>query len=145
MTTVLQAQLEILADSEALGRRVADWLLAAATAREDGVFSVALSGGTTPRTLYERLAAPPYRDSFPWDRTHWFWGDERFVPHDDPRSNYRMVREALLSRVPIPATHRSRSASTAVPGNSDAVCPSGPNPSKVTSKSGRAGSSRFAP
>lgn len=105
MITAAQAQLEILSNSEALARRVADWLLAAATAKDDGVFSVALSGGTTPRTLYEHLAAPPYRDSFPWDRTHWFWGDERFVPHDDPRSNYRMVREALLSRVPIPATH----------------------------------------
>ena len=72
------------------------------TAKE-GVFAVALSGGSTPRRLYEHLAGPPYRDAFPWSRTHWFWGDERFVPHGDAQSNYRMVREALLSRAPIPA------------------------------------------
>jgi 6-phosphogluconolactonase len=102
MTSSSAAELEILADPEALARRVADWLLEAATAK-DGVFAVALSGGSTPRRLYEYLAGPPYRDRFPWSRTHWFWGDERFVPHDDALSNYRMVREALLSRVPIPA------------------------------------------
>ena len=49
------------------------------------------------------LLRPPYRKSFPWSRTHWFWGDERFVPYDDALSNYRMVRQALLSRAPIPA------------------------------------------
>jgi 6-phosphogluconolactonase len=53
--------------------------------------------------LYALLAELPYRERFPWPRTHWFWGDERFVPHDDALSNYRMVREALLSRAPTPA------------------------------------------
>lgn len=101
MTSLAEATLEILADPEALARRVADWLLAIATAKE-GSFAVALSGGATPRRLYEHLAGPPYRDAFPWSRTHWFWGDERFVPHDDALSNYRMVREAMLSRVRIP-------------------------------------------
>jgi len=101
MTRAPEAKLEILADPDALARRVADWLLAVATAK-DGVFSVALSGGSTPRRLYEHLAEPPYRGEFPWFRTHWFWGDERFVPHDDVLSNYRMVRETLLSRAPIP-------------------------------------------
>ena len=52
--------------------------------------------------MYERLATPAIASRFPWPRVHWFWGDERFVPHDDPASNYRMAREALLSRVPIP-------------------------------------------
>ena len=94
--------LDVLPDPEALARRAADWLLGAATAR-GGVFAVALAGGSTPRTLYEKLAGPPYRDAFPWARAHFFWGDERFVPHDDPESNFRMAREALLSRVPIPA------------------------------------------
>ena len=70
---------------------------------KEGTFAVCLSGGSTPQGLYERLAEAPYRDAFPWSRTHWFWGDERFVPHDDALSNYRMVREALLSRAPIPA------------------------------------------
>jgi len=99
-----RAELEILADAEALARRVADWLLELSTAR-GGVFTLALSGGKTPRRLYELLAGPPYRDAFPWHRTHLFWGDERFVPHDDESSNYRMVREAMLSRAPIPATN----------------------------------------
>ncbi len=101
MTGRSDAKLEILADPEALAHRVAAWMLEAAMAKE-GVFAVALSGGSTPRLLYQRLAGPPYRDAFPWFRTHWFWGDERFVPRDDALSNYRMVREALLSRAPIP-------------------------------------------
>jgi 6-phosphogluconolactonase len=104
MTVESQAQLEVLANDEALARRVADWLLAIATARA-GVFTVALSGGGTPRKLYELLSGPPYHDAFPWHRTHVFWGDERFVPHTDEASNYRMVREAMLSRVPIPAAN----------------------------------------
>jgi 6-phosphogluconolactonase len=99
-----EAKLETLADAEALSHRVADWLLEMATAK-DGIFAINLSGGSTPRRLYECLAGPPYRNTFPWSRTHWFWGDERFVPHDDALSNYRMVREALLSRVPIPTDH----------------------------------------
>src|ERR1700745_1798370 len=99
-----QAQLEILADPDALARRVADWLLAISTAGTS-VFTLALSGGGTPRRLYELLSGPPYHDVFPWHRTHLFWGDERFVPHNDESSNYRMVREAMLSRAPIPAAN----------------------------------------
>ncbi len=99
-----EAKLEILPDPEALARRVADWLLTMAKAR-DSAFSLALSGGSTPRRLYELLATSPYCDAFPWHRTHLFWGDERFVARDDALSNYRMVREAMLSRVPIPLTN----------------------------------------
>jgi 6-phosphogluconolactonase len=97
-----EIELQVLADPDALANRVADWMLGLATGTV-GAFAVALSGGSTPKRLYERLASPPYRDAFPWSRTHLFWGDERFVPHDDVLSNYRMVREALLSHVPIPA------------------------------------------
>jgi 6-phosphogluconolactonase len=97
-------KLEILADPEALAVRAADWLFEAA-ATKSGPFAVALSGGSTPRRLYERLAAPPYRDEFPWSRTHWFWGDERFVPVSDPQSNCRMVRESMLSHVPVPTVN----------------------------------------
>jgi 6-phosphogluconolactonase len=96
--------LEILADPEALARRVADWLLAAAVGSEKR-FAVALSGGSTPRRLYELLSDSPYREAFPWARTHWFWGDERFVPRDSPESNYCMVREAMLARAPVPAAN----------------------------------------
>lgn len=104
MTSRPEPKLEILANAEAFARRVAEWLLEMATAT-GGIFAVALSGGSTPRRLYQLLAGPPYRDAFPWSRTHWFWGDERFVPHDDALSNYRMAREALLSHAPIPAVN----------------------------------------
>jgi 6-phosphogluconolactonase len=96
-----EAKMEILADVGALSRRVAAWLLELALAKE-GTFAVCLSGGSTPQGLYQRLADAPCRDAFPWSRTHWFWGDERFVPHDDALSNYRMARLALLSRAPVP-------------------------------------------
>ena len=95
------SDMAIVADGAALAERAADWLLEAARA-SPGRIAVALSGGATPRLLYERLAAPPCRDVFPWSRVHWFWGDERFVPHDDPLSNYRMVHTALLARAPVP-------------------------------------------
>jgi 6-phosphogluconolactonase len=86
---------------ETLALDVAEWLCDLAQA-SDRAFAVCLSGGSTPRRLYECLAAPEIASRFPWNRTHWFWGDERFVPHDHPDSNYRMTREALLSRVSIP-------------------------------------------
>jgi 6-phosphogluconolactonase len=104
MTGSSTTRLEILSDAEALACRVADWLLAAAVGR-GGRFAVALSGGSTPRRLYELLTSSRYREVFPWARTHWFWGDERFVPHDSPESNYRMVREAMLAQAPVPAAN----------------------------------------
>jgi len=66
--------------------------------------SVALSGGSTPRVLYELLAnaGEPFRDQIAWDQTHFFFTDERHVPPDDPDSNYRMVNEAMFSRIPVP-------------------------------------------
>ncbi len=66
-----------------------------------GRFSMALSGGRTPRLLYENLASQ-YRDEIAWDMVHFFWGDERCVPKDHPESNYAMVESALISRVPVP-------------------------------------------
>jgi 6-phosphogluconolactonase len=66
--------------------------------------TVALSGGSTPRALYELLsdAGEPFRDQIAWDKTHFFFTDERHVPADHPDSNYRMVNEAMFSRVPVP-------------------------------------------
>src|SRR5215831_18978867 len=72
---------------------------ATAGARSEGRFSVALSGGSTPRSLYSLLAQ---NQSLPWDKIYFFFGDERHVPPDDAESNYRMVRESLFSKVPIP-------------------------------------------
>lgn len=85
-----------------------DAAVAAVDAR--GCFSVALAGGGTPRPLYARLAAAPYRDRVDWSRVQVFFGDERCVLPDHPRSNYRMAREALLDAVALPVAniHRPR-------------------------------------
>jgi len=88
-------------NAKTLARHVAEWLCSLARA-SDRPFAVSLSGGSTPRRLYELLATPEIVSRFPWNRTHWFWGDERFVPHDHPDSNYGMARDAFLSRVPVP-------------------------------------------
>lgn len=66
--------------------------------------ALVLSGGSTPRMLYTLLASQ-FRDRIPWPQVHVFWGDERYVPPDDPRSNYRMAKEALLDHVPCPAAN----------------------------------------
>ncbi len=66
-----------------------------------GKFSVALSGGSTPRALYRLLAAPPYREQVNWPELEVYFGDERCVPPTHADSNYRMAREALLDRVPL--------------------------------------------
>jgi 6-phosphogluconolactonase len=76
--------------------------LANAAIGHAGRFTVALSGGSTPRDLFQILAAPPYRDAIDWSKVYIFFGDERCVPPDDPDSNYRMAYETLLSQVPIP-------------------------------------------
>jgi 6-phosphogluconolactonase len=70
-----------------------------------GKFTVALSGGSTPKTLYSLLATMP---DIPWNKIFFFFGDERDVPPDDPESNYRMVNEALLSKAPIPKENAFR-------------------------------------
>ena len=69
--------------------------------------SVVLSGGSTPRTLYSLLASQ-FRAEIPWMHVHLFWGDERYVPPDDPRSNFRMAKETLLDHVPCPAANIHR-------------------------------------
>jgi len=72
--------------------------------------TVALSGGSTPKLLFELLADPnePFRDQLPWSDIHFFWSDERHVPPDHPESNYRMAYEAMLSRVPVIPTNVHR-------------------------------------
>jgi 6-phosphogluconolactonase len=96
-----RADIRIFQTAETLAHDAADWLCALAQASV-GAFAVCLSGGSTPRPLYERLATSAIAARFPWRRVHWFWGDERFVPHDHSDSNYRMVHEALFSSVPVP-------------------------------------------
>lgn len=94
----------VLPDIEALSRAVAEEairIIGSAVAQRN-TCALALSGGTTPRTLY-RLLGTAYKDQIPWGHVRLFWGDERYVPPEDPASNYRMVRETLLSATPIPA------------------------------------------
>lgn len=71
------------------------------TLKSSDRFTVALSGGSTPKGLFTLLASN-YRDRLPWNRVFFFWGDERHVPPDSAESNYRMASEALLSKVPVP-------------------------------------------
>jgi 6-phosphogluconolactonase len=92
---------DVQPDAEALADHAAAWLTERVQAA-GGRASVSLSGGSTPKRLYQLLAGPKYRDRFPWQKVHWFWGDERFVPKDDALSNYRMVREAMLDAAPVP-------------------------------------------
>ena len=94
-------RIDVSADPEALARRVAQWITDLAC-HAGGRFSVALSGGSTPKRLYQLLSGAPYREAMPWERVHWFFGDDRFVPWDAPESNYGMSREALLAKAPIP-------------------------------------------
>lgn len=86
--------------SQAAAEFVAELAVQSVAAR--GVFTLALSGGGTPRPLYERLGRPPYVDRVPWKQTHLFWGDERWVPPGDAESNFGMAAQALLSRIEIP-------------------------------------------
>ena len=88
-------------DPEALAHSVAQWITDLA-AGSRGRFAICLSGGSTPRRLYQLLAESPCREALPWERIHWFWGDERFVPWDHPDSNYGMVHAALLARASVP-------------------------------------------
>jgi 6-phosphogluconolactonase len=94
-------RIEVLPDPLALAHHVAEWMTKAALAARDS-FRVSLSGGSTPKTLYGLLASDEFRSRFPWQLVSWYWGDERFVPHDDPESNFRMTREAMLAKVPVP-------------------------------------------
>ena len=70
--------------------------------------NVALSGGSTPRRLFQMLAAEPFSGLIPWQSIHFFWGDERNVPPGHPDSNYSMTRELLLSHVPVPPANIHR-------------------------------------
>jgi 6-phosphogluconolactonase len=95
----------IFDNRETLSRAAADYIsqIAEASVAERGWFHLALSGGGTPRRTYELLAGPPHAERVAWAKLHVYWSDERCVPPGDPESNYRMAREALLERMPIPA------------------------------------------
>ena len=92
-------ELWVMRDGEAIAEEAARRIernLAQSSSR----LAVCLAGGSTPERLYRTLASEPFRSALPWNRIHWFWGDDRFVPQSDPRSNAGMVRRLLLDRVP---------------------------------------------
>lgn len=103
--TAIRVLPDAAALADAAARHVVESAQAAIQAR--GAFSIALSGGSTPRELHRRLAGP-LANEVDWSKLHVFFGDERCVPPDDPDSNYRMARETLLSQVPISPDHVHR-------------------------------------
>ena len=96
--------IEVLPDEAAVARRGAELFVRAARGalHARGAFIVALSGGSTPRRLYERLAQEPLRSSVDWSHVQLYWGAERCVLPDSPESNYRMASEAFVDHVPLP-------------------------------------------
>jgi 6-phosphogluconolactonase len=103
MSPAVRGNVEVFPASAELTAAAAERFVAAASAAIDATetFSVALSGGTTPRALFAALASAEYASRVQWSRVHLFWGDERCVPPDDEDSNYRMARETLLDHVPV--------------------------------------------
>jgi len=94
-----------VADAAALAKTAADRLLARIAANSDRV-AICLTGGSSPKRLYQLLATDAYRSQIPWHRVHWFIGDERFVPTDDSRNNMSMARAAFLDQcAPVANIH----------------------------------------
>ena len=102
--------MQIFADPDELARGAAAEFVARASEAVErrGLFTVALSGGSTPKILYTLLASESFRDRVPWAETHFFWSDERHVAPDHPDSNYHMANEAMLAHVPVPETNIHR-------------------------------------
>jgi 6-phosphogluconolactonase len=95
----------VLSDPQAVAREAAERLIVACGETGSERIAICLSGGSTPKVLYGLLAGPDYAARVPWERIHWFFGDDRVVPWDDERSNVRMVREAFGHGSRIPSTH----------------------------------------
>jgi 6-phosphogluconolactonase len=98
--------IRVAPDVAALARQAADTIqdVASTAISQAGRFSIALSGGSTPKTLFELLAAE-YKQKIDWSNSHIFWSDERCVPPDDADSNYKMARETLLDHISLPASN----------------------------------------
>lgn len=97
--------LHIYKDAEELTDALANWMegIIEQTLKAKEKFTLALSGGETPKLLYTKLAAWPYNEKIAWNRIEIFWGDERIVPFDDDRNNAKMAYDYLLNKVSIPA------------------------------------------
>lgn len=107
----MEREIRILSDGTAIAKRAAQEFVQAAVLAVSckGYFRVALSGGSTPKALYNLLVSDPaLRSRVPWDKIHLFFGDERHVPPDHADSNFRMATEAMISRAPLKAEQVSR-------------------------------------
>ena len=96
-------ELHISKDAGQLSESLAEWIknyILDVLSKQDR-FTFVLSGGSTPKVLYQLLANEPYRDAIAWEKMHFFWGDERFVPFEDDRNNARMAFETLLNKVGV--------------------------------------------
>jgi 6-phosphogluconolactonase len=107
-----------VADPAALAAAAAERLLARITANS-GRVAICLTGGSSPKQLYQLLATDAYRSRIPWERTHWFIGDERFVPASDPLNNMGMARSILLDRLAPAANIHPIPTATADPADPD--------------------------
>ncbi|MBS1947334.1 MAG: 6-phosphogluconolactonase [Bacteroidetes bacterium] len=94
----------IFKTADEFNHAVADWMVdcIAKTLQTKDRFTLVLSGGNTPKALYQLLSTTPYRERINWEKIHFFWGDERYVPFNDNRNNARMAYETLLNHVPVP-------------------------------------------
>lgn len=96
--------LTVVADNVALARAAVERITARLRPARDRI-ALCLTGGSTPERLYELLAEPPYRDTWPWERIHLFWGDDRYVQYEDPRSNFGSAHRLLVRHVRIPSAN----------------------------------------
>jgi 6-phosphogluconolactonase len=103
-------QIAIYPDSNTLSQEAAQYIvrLASQSIVTRGRFTIALSGGSTPKVLYGLLGTEPYRGQIDWASVEIFWSDERCVPPDSADSNYALAQEVLLSKIPIPANQIHR-------------------------------------
>jgi 6-phosphogluconolactonase len=100
-------ELHIAKDAQQLSENLAAWLsnYIQEVLQEQERFTLVLSGGSTPKQLYTLLAKSPYKQMIPWEKIHFFWGDERAVPYEDARNNARMAFEVLLNKVDVNPDH----------------------------------------
>ncbi len=107
---VNKPHIRVFQDEETLVAAAADHILTSLdnALRERGESTFVLTGGKTPRPLYRLLASPPYAGRVDWMRVHFFWGDERCVPPDNPESNFGMAQKELLSKLPLAWDHVHR-------------------------------------
>lgn len=103
-------EINISKNIDELSKTVADWMVnyIQQTLKQQDRFTIALSGGNTPKKLHLLLASEVYKNKVDWSRMHIFWGDERYVPYDDDRNNAKMAFDTLLNKIPVPASQIHR-------------------------------------